>query len=94
MRKKRGLWAALTDGVSIPREALPGGFALALSGQRELTVRGCRRILHYSEEEICLRVGGTVLRILGRELFCASLCSGGVTVRGWISALCFAEDEK
>ena len=93
MRQKRGLWAALTDGLGVPREALPGGFSVALSGQRELTVRGCRRILHYGEEEIRLRVGGTVLRISGSDLFCASLCAGGVTVRGWITALSFGEGE-
>lgn len=93
MRKKQGLLAGLTARLDIPGEALPGGFGVELSGQRELTVRGCRRILHYGDEEIRLRVGKTVLCVCGKELLCTSFGNGGVTVRGWIVSLRFGEAE-
>ena len=64
MRKKKELLARIGERLDIPREALPGGFGLTLSGQNELTVRGCRRILHYGEDCIRLSLGKTVLRMV------------------------------
>lgn len=91
MKMKRGLWQALLARLDIPGEALPGGFGLTLSGQRELTVRGCHRILQYGEEEIVLAVGKTALHVVGRNLLCAAFGHGGITVKGNIASLCFGE---
>ena len=87
MRRGRDFMDALSEKLDIPREALPHGFALALSGERELTLWGCRRILSYSAEEILLRVGARTLRITGKGLLCAAFGAGAVTVTGEIVAL-------
>ena len=89
MRRGRHLMDALSEKLDIPREALPHGFALTLSGQRELTLLGCRHILTYSEEEILLSMGRRTLRVGGRGLLCASFAAGALTVTGEIDTLSF-----
>ena len=91
MKKRKGLLSGLAARLDIPSEALPGGFGVEISGQRMMTVRGCRRILHYADEEIRLLLGRTVLHVFGKELLCASFGNGGVTVKGWIEAIRFGE---
>ena len=68
MRKKHDFWARLGERLDIPREALPAGFGVTLSGRGELTVRGSRQILSYGEENIRLLLTGGVLSIKGEEL--------------------------
>lgn len=80
--------------LDIPREALPGSFGMTLSGQNELVVRGCKRILSYQKEEISLALGKTALRILGEELFCSAFGAGCVTITGKIVSLSFGEGKQ
>ena len=94
MKGSKRLWRAFLSHLDIPAEALPSGFGLTLSGQSELTVRGCHRILHYGEEAIWLDVGRVALCIEGKGLLCAALSGGGVTVKGTIEMLCFREVGK
>lgn len=89
MRRKKGLFARLCERLDIPREALPGGFGLSLSGQSELTVRGCKKILSYGTDRICLALGKTVLCIEGEGLLCTVFEGGSVTVEGVICKLIF-----
>ena len=91
MRRGRDFIGAISEKLDIPRESLPGGFALALSGEREMTVWGCQRILAFDEGEIVLLVGKKVLRVLGKTLFCAAFGEGAVTVTGEIATLSFEE---
>ena len=77
--------------LDIPREALPGSFGMTLSGQNELVVRGCKRILSYEKEAISLALGKTALTISGEELFCSAFGAGCVTITGRIVSLSFGE---
>ncbi len=90
MRRERDIMGSLCEKLDIPRETLPHGFALALSGQRELTLWGCQRILSYSAEEIVLSVGARTLRVTGKELLCTAFGAGAVTVTGEIDTLAFS----
>lgn len=58
-----------------------------MRGGGELTVRECRRILHYSETEIRLSLCGYTLIIRGTDLFCASYSGGAVRVDGDIVSI-------
>lgn len=60
---------------------------IQMRGSGELTVRECKRILHYSETEIRLSLCGYVLIIKGADLFCASYSGGAVRVDGDISSI-------
>lgn len=94
MPKKGDLLARLGARLDIPREALPGSFGMTLSGQRELVVRGCKRILAYGEDRIELAVGDIKLVIGGEGLLCSAFGAGSVTVTGKILALGFEEVEE
>ena len=91
MRKRKDLFGSLSEKMNIPREALPGGYALTMSGERELTLWGCTRILSYGEEEVALRIGQQILRISGGRLLCSAFGAGSVTVTGEIRTLAFEE---
>ena len=66
---------------------------IVLRGQRSVTVYGCQRILLYSPERICLRVGKKRAVILGKKLIFASLSNGSVTVVGVIAGVSFEKNE-
>ena len=91
MPKKQDFLTRFRAKLDIPREALPGSFGLTLAGQEELVVRGCKKILSYSDTCITLRVGKTVLCIHGESLLCAAFGSGCVTVMGRVASLAFGE---
>lgn len=91
MRQKKQLLERFTQRLDIPRESLPFGFGLSLSGQNALTVRGCRKILTYGRNCIRLSLGKTVLAVGGTELICTVFEAGNVTVEGHILALTFEE---
>ena len=60
---------------------------LELRGKEELTVRSCRRILSYSEEEIKLQLCEYTLVIKGSRLYCASYYANAVRIDGAIASL-------
>jgi hypothetical protein len=94
MRRKWELLAGISRRLDIPREALPFGFGLSLSGREALRVQGCRRILACGRERICLSLGRTVLSVTGRDLICTAFEGESITVEGRISALAFEEREE
>ena len=94
MRQKKEMLRRFGERLDIPREILPGGFSLVLSGTRELTVNGCGRILEYGKEQITLRVGKKILRVAGRDLLCAAFGGGNMTVTGEIAALTFEKEKR
>ena len=58
-----------------------------MRGNGELTVRECRRILHYSQNEIRLCLCGYTLIVYGNELFCTSYSGGTVRIDGEILSI-------
>ena len=90
MQEKKHLLGGLARHLAIPPEVLPGGFGLSLSGRRELTVWGCRRILTYGTDRIGLLLGGGLaLTVEGEGLLCTVFRAGSVTVEGSVEALRF-----
>ena len=91
MRKRKPFLDRIGEKLDIPREALPGGFGLALSGRGHLHVCGCARVLCYSEEEIALQLQGSVLKIFGEGLLFTSFSDGEVEIGGLVCGISFAE---
>ena len=94
MRRGRELFARTLARLDIPREVLPGGFGLSMSGRGELTVRGCRRILAYAPDCIRLSMGKHTLTVQGESLLCTVFEAGCITIEGCISALVFREGKS
>jgi sporulation protein YqfC len=91
MRKRKDFFARFGERLDIPREALPGGFGLSLSGQNELSVRGCHRILEYGDACIRLLLDKLSLRVEGEKLLCTVFVGDQLVIRGRITALRFEE---
>jgi sporulation protein YqfC len=91
MRRKKEFFTRFGERLDIPREVLPGGFGLSMSGQNELTVRGCRQILSYAADCILLSLGKIALRVEGEDLLCTVFEAGNVTVQGLICRVSFDE---
>ena len=64
-----------------------------LRGQSTLTVYGCKKILHYSPERICLQLTGKELLIMGESIYCTCFSHGSVTVEGKINAISYSTFE-
>ena len=84
MPKGRGVLGRLAGLLQLPREVLPYGFGAVLSGQEELLVRGCKKILTYDAECITLALPHTRLSVYGEGLFCSAFGGGSVTLGGHI----------
>ena len=94
MSEKRDLLTRFGARLDLPREALPGGFSILLSGQGELLVRGRARILSYKENEIKLLLEKRKLRVLGKRLFCASFEKENMRIIGTVTGVIFETEGK
>ena len=89
MSEKKNLLARFGARLDLPREALPGGFSLLLSGQGEFFARGRVKILSYSENEILLLIEKRKIRVMGRKLFCASFEKENMRIIGTVTGVIF-----
>lgn len=89
MSGKRDLFSRFGARLDLPREALPGGFSVLLSGQDELFIRGRVRILSYKEDEIVLLVEKRRVRVVGKALFCASFEKENMRIIGTVTGVNF-----
>lgn len=89
MNEKKDFLARLGARLDLPREALPGGFSLLLSGREELFVRGRARILSYRENEIVLLVENKKICVTGSCLFCVSLGKENLRIIGTVMGVNF-----
>lgn len=95
MRKKPDFITRLGEKLDIPRAIFSGSFGCVVEGTRELTVRGCRKILSYDPAAILLAVGGgTRLLIEGEALLFRAFGAGSVTLSGEIRSLTFQKEAE
>ena len=94
MKEKKDLLARLGAHLDLPREALPGGFSVLLSGQGELCVRGRARILSYKEDEILLLIEKRRMRVAGKGLFCVGFEKENMRIIGTVVGVNFEESAE
>lgn len=70
------------------RDLLCGDSAV-LRADRSVTVYGCRKILYYGRESVCLDVGKRRLRVMGEELICTAFTAGTASVEGRIGGVLY-----
>ncbi len=88
-RKKDSLGARLCKNLDISPDLLPRGSLVEIRGQRAVNVRGCGRILCYTEETVRLALSDGALEIRGEELICTSYYPGAVGIEGRIFSVNF-----
>ena len=92
--KKRPLIERLTVEEDLPAELLSGGCFIEIRGRHSVLVRGCRRILTYSESRVALKMKKEVVEIEGKRLTCLSYLAGAVSVEGFIDSVGFLRGSK
>ena len=65
-------------------------YRLITNGNKEILLEGCKGIIKYESEEICLNVGPTQVRILGNDLTIPVLERHSVQVQGEIYTIEFS----
>ena len=94
-RLKSGGMGRLRHKRGVPRAvALFDDRLIVLRGESEMTVHGCKKILQYSTDRICLLMRGRQLCIRGNGLFCTSFSGGVITLEGRIDSVCYEAEEK
>lgn len=88
MKNKEKLSKRIKNALEIDELAMDTDL-VEMRGQSDLTVRGCKRILHYGEEAISLSMNKYILKICGIGLYLASFNNGAVRVSGEIASLEF-----
>lgn len=79
----------LVGGYDVPPELLCGGCHVEIRGRNRVTVRGCKKIVRYSTENIILKMKCDFLEIHGKRLCCLTYLSGAVVVEGLIDSIGF-----
>ena len=77
-----------------PLETLCGGCFAEIRGRHSVTVRGCRRILRYSHEQVILKMKRDLVVISGKRLVCLTYFSSAVTVEGLIDSFSFCAPDR
>jgi sporulation protein YqfC len=88
MKSREKLGAKIRRALEID-EILGENDTLEMRGTRELTIRECRHIIHYDDEEIRLSLKEYILTIKGDGLYFTSYAGGTVCVDGRILELKF-----
>lgn len=88
MKNKEKLGSRIKRALEID-EILGENDTLEMRGTKELTVRECRNIIHYADDEIRLALREYILVIRGDGLYCTSYSGGTVCVDGRIGELKF-----
>ena len=90
--EKESLRERLCRGLDIVPDLLPGAGLIEIRGRNAMTVSGCGRILHYTPEEIRIRLKEGILSICGKRLSCTSYHAGAVGIDGYICRVSFEEE--
>lgn len=78
----------LGERLDIPADVL-GGVYLEMRGRNNLIVKGCRKILLYTTEEVRLLLNGDRLSVTGSRLYCTAYHSGVIEIDGVIDRISF-----
>ncbi len=82
--KGGGLRSFLEEKTALPSDAFERDFSVEIRERSTLFMRGCRRIVKYSADEMVMAARGFEVRIRGRGLICAAYHYGAITVEGEI----------
>lgn len=82
--------SAPEDGGELSAIAEAGLAKIELTGNREISVDGCRGILEYDEGIVRLNLGNMILKITGSELTIPSMAAEQTMVTGSIAAVEFS----
>ena len=80
--KKRELCERTERALGLPTGALTSGVRLEITDNRRAVIEGCKRIVLYEEDEICLATAIGCVRFRGRGLCMAARVGEQAVVTG------------
>ena len=75
--------------LEVPLSAFGGVPSLELTGNREMTVEGCRGVLEYDEDVVKLNLGKMILQVRGRDLNIKGLTDDAAVLEGYFLSIDF-----
>jgi hypothetical protein len=80
--------------LDIQPDILPYGTLIELRGRYSVTLRGCGRVIVYTDREISFATHKGTVCVRGSRLCCSSYCKGAAVVDGLIEGVFFEGVEK
>ena len=90
--EKRSITELLACDYDVPAELLCGGCFVEIRGRYGVTVRGCRKIILYSQSKIILKMKREILQRIGKRLSCITYTAGAVSVEGIIDSVSYMRE--
>jgi sporulation protein YqfC len=75
--------------LELPVDLVAGMVHFEFSGNREVIIEGCRGILEYDENIICIDTGKMTVRFMGRGLELRNFTNHSAVIDGFISSVEF-----
>lgn len=84
-----GLGQRVCRALDITSDILPGGSYIEIRGRSSLLIRGCKKILKYSTDEIVIATRKEIFSVRGASLTCISYLAGAIGIEGRVDVLEF-----
>lgn len=81
--------AKAVKALELPVDLVSGMVHFEFSGNREVVIEGCRGVLEYDENIVCIDTGKMKARLMGRELEIRNFTDHSVIIDGFISSVEF-----
>ena len=75
--------------LDITPDILPGGSYVEIRGRSNLLIRGCKKILKYSTDEIVIATRKDIFAVRGAALTCISYLAGAIGIEGRVDSIEF-----
>ncbi|MCM1055149.1 MAG: YabP/YqfC family sporulation protein [Bacteroides sp.] len=67
---------------------------IQITDNTEIILDGCRRVIRYDENDVCLELPSIGLEIVGMQLKLHNFSVGGVIIEGFIHSVTFIDKEE
>ena len=81
----------MSRALDMPPDLLAAGSLVEIRGRGAMTVRGNRKILVYTPDEISVELHDGVLTVKGHRLVCTSYYVGAIGIEGKIDEVVFGD---
>lgn len=78
-----------TKALDLPVDLVAGMVHFEFSSNREVVIEGCRGVLEYDENIVCIDTGKMTVRFMGRDLQLRNYVDQSVTIDGFINSVEF-----
>jgi len=82
-KKRNSFIEHIESKLDIPGDII-NGIHIDIRGRNNITIRGCKKILLYTENELRIKLDGEVVCVRGEKLYCTAYHSCAIEIDGYI----------